>query len=68
MAKHRVWLTESVNYVIEVDAEDREEAGEVARELLNEMDVDQLASYFDDSTGFDVADVVKIRTRVPVAA
>ncbi|MFF3555346.1 hypothetical protein ACFYXL_18325 [Streptomyces tsukubensis] len=66
MAKYRVWLEESVTYLVEIDAIDREEAKELAQEQL--CNAEELAPYFEDSTGFCATDVVKLCTRELVAA
>ncbi|MEU5299732.1 hypothetical protein ACH4YO_08040 [Streptomyces noursei] len=68
MAKYRVYLSESVSYVVEVEAEDRYEAEEMATEKL--CGAGQPDDYFDESTGFEVDAVrkLKIKAKELVAA
>ncbi|MFG2620720.1 hypothetical protein ACGFXC_24215 [Streptomyces sp. NPDC048507] len=61
MAEYRVWLTETVTYEVQVEADDREEAEELATEEL--CGAEQLAAYFDDSTGFEVTNSVRIKSK-----
>ncbi|MEU3690528.1 hypothetical protein [Streptomyces narbonensis] len=66
MAEYLVTLVETVSYEVRVRAEDRDEAEELALEEL--CGADELNGYFDESTGFEVHDVRRIKTRELVAA
>ncbi|MGW5532110.1 hypothetical protein [Streptomyces xanthochromogenes] len=66
MAEYLVTLVETVSYEVRVTAEDRDEAEELALEEL--CGADELNGYFDESTGFEVDGVRRIRTRELVAA
>ncbi|RST07900.1 hypothetical protein EF910_05540 [Streptomyces sp. WAC07149] len=66
MAEYLVTLVETVSYEVCVEAEDRDEAEELALEEL--CSADEPNNYFDETTGFDVDDVRKIQVRELVAA
>ncbi|MEV0443876.1 hypothetical protein AB0I84_02045 [Streptomyces spectabilis] len=66
MAEYVVTLVETVSYEVRVKAEDRDEAEELALEEL--CSADELNGYFDESTGFDVDGVRKVKARELVAA
>ncbi|EMF02438.1 hypothetical protein J7W19_29180 [Streptomyces mobaraensis NBRC 13819 = DSM 40847] len=66
MAEYIVTLVETASYEVRVTAEDRDEAQELALEEL--CSADQINDYFDESTGFEVDGVKKIKTRILVAA